>query len=425
MLALFAGVALMNTAMVGASTASTLIVAQHNGPEWSGLPGAAGVLGTAFGALCSGVLMSRRGKRFAMLTMYGLAAAGALIAFGAAVSMTVIALLAGKVLLGFGNGGAQLSRYAAAELYPEGRKGFGLSTIVWAGTIGALVGPLLIAPAAGAAASYGLPALSGPIIVSALIVAAAVGAGAALPRAVAAPTSVRPVGLSLSMVVAALKRRAVLTPLAAMAAAQVAMVAVMTMTPLQLHQHGHGLEVVGWVLSAHMIGMFALAPLSGRIADRWGGRATIYAGIATLAISAATAVAAPTAHTSGLPLALFLLGYGWNLVFVGASSQLSRDLPAEERTQLQGVVDALVWGASAVASLAAGQLFGSGGYALVAVVAGILAVAPLVLVARPATGRGGPRFFGAGVDTVEDGRSAPTSPVQAPARVPVSVRSEA
>lgn len=409
MLALFAGVALMNTAMVGASTACTLIISERSGPEWSGLPGAAGVLGAALGALGSGVLMSRRGRRFALLTMYGLAVVGALVAFGAAVSATMIALLAGKVLLGLGNGGAQLSRYVAAELYPEGRRGFGLSAIVWAGTVGALVGPMLIAPAADAAGWFGLPALSGPIVVSALIVGGAVAASAVLPRSVAAPGGTGRAGLSLSMVRAALKRRTVLTPLAAMAAAQVAMVAVMTMTPLQLHRHGHGLHVVGWVLSAHMIGMFALAPVSGRIADRWGGRATIFAGIATMAIGATTAVAAPTNHTAGLPLALFLLGYGWNLVFVGSSSLLSRDLAVEERTQLQGVVDALVWGASAVVSLAAGQLFGGGGYVLVAVVAGVLAMTPLALVAR----------WG-----VEAARAVPTYPVQAPVRVPVTMRSD-
>src|SRR5436190_3515942 len=167
-----------------------------------------------------------------------------------------------------------------------------------------------------------------------------------------------------------------------MVGAQVAMVAVMTMTPLQLHTHGHGLQVVGYVLSAHMIGMFALAPLSGRIADRWGGRATIYLGIGALALAATTAIAAPTAQATGLPIALFLLGYGWNLVFVGASALLSRDLAEAERTQLQGVVDALVWCASCLASLTAGPLFSIGGYVLVALVGGMVALAPIVLLAR-------------------------------------------
>ena len=164
-----------------------------------------------------------------------------------------------------------------------------------------------------------------------------------------------------------------------MVAAQLTMVAVMTMTPLQLQDHGHGLDVVGWVLSAHLFGMFALAPLSGRIADRWGPRVTVNAGLGVLALSTATALAAPTAHTSGLPVALFLLGYGWNLVFVGGSAQLSRDLAPETRSRVQGTVDAVVWSASALAGLGSGQLFAGGGYALVAVVGGVLALLPLVL----------------------------------------------
>lgn len=382
MTALFVGVACVNTGTVGATTAATLIAADTAGPAWSGLPNAAAVLGTAMGALGVGALTARRGSRFALLITYAFAAVGALVAFGGAVGAGLAALLAGMVLLGLGNGGAQLSRYVAAELYPDGRKGFALSITVWGGTVGALLGPTMIAPAAKAAEWMRLPGLSGPAVVAAMVIAAAVLVTAALPRVAGVAASARPARISPRMVRAALRRREVLTPLVAMVAAQVAMVAVMTMTPLQLHDHGHGLAVVGWVLSSHMIGMFALAPLSGRIADRWGGRVTIYCGIGTLVLAVTTAVAAPTAHTSGLPLALFLLGYGWNLVFVGGSSLLSRDLPAAERTQLQGVVDALVWGSSAIASLSAGPLFGGGGYVLVAVVAGVLAVLPLTLLAR-------------------------------------------
>lgn len=185
--------------------------------------------------------------------------------------------------------------------------------------------------------------------------------------------------LSASTAFAALRRPVVLTPLVAMVGAQLAMVAVMTMTPLQLDHHGHGLDVVGWTLGAHMIGMFALAPLSGRIADRWGGRVAIWLGIGTLVLAA---VAAAPAEGIELSFGLFLLGYGWNLVFVGGSSLLSRDLPADERIQLQGVVDAVVWGSSALASLAAGTLFHAGGYALVAAVGGVVALAPVVLLAR-------------------------------------------
>ncbi|MEQ0563049.1 MFS transporter [Amycolatopsis sp. NEAU-NG30] len=373
--ALFAGVALLNTAMVGLSTAATLIVAAGSGPGWSGLPSVASVLGTAGGALGAGVLLPRHGRRRVLVSGYGVAAAGALVAFAAALTTSVLPLLLGILLVGVGNGGAQLSRYLAADLYPEERRGRALSTVVWAGTVGALVGPALMAPAAHVVTGFGWPSLSGPVAVAVLATAGAALAAALLPGDVPPPRD--PVPAPRGPV----RSPAVVKPLVAMVAAQLAMVAVMTMTPVQLESHGHGLDVVGWVLSAHMIGMFALAPLSGRIADRWGPRVTINAGLGVLALSAATALAAPTAHATGLPVALFLLGYGWNLVFVGGSARLSRDLAPETRSRVQGTVDAVVWSASALAGLGSGQLFAGGGYALVAVVGGVLALLPLALLA--------------------------------------------
>ncbi|OLF16767.1 MFS transporter [Actinophytocola xanthii] len=376
MLPLFAGVASMNTAMVGASTAGTLLAAAAAGSGWSGLPSACGVLGSALGTLGAGTVMARRGSRPVLLAMYGLAVAGALVAFAAAAGTVFAVLLVGMVLVGIGNGAAQLSRYVAAELYPVRRRGFGLSVIVWAGTVGAVAGPALLAPGARVGEWLGLPALAGPVLVAAVASGLALLATATLPRVPPPPARPR---LSAVTAFAALRRPVVLTPLVAMVAAQLAMVAVMTMTPLQLEHHGHGLDVVGWTLAAHMIGMFALAPLSGRIADRLGGRVTIGLGIGALVLAAAASAPAGGVELS---FGLFLLGYGWNLVFVGGSSLLSRDLPAEERIQLQGVVDAVVWGSSALASLAAGTLFHAGGYALVAVVGGLVAVAPVVLLAR-------------------------------------------
>src|SRR5262245_23497574 len=80
---LFAGVAAMNTAMVGASTVGTLVASHDAGPAWSGVPNAFGVVGTAIGTLGAGALMARRGSRPVLLALYGTAVAGALVVFGA------------------------------------------------------------------------------------------------------------------------------------------------------------------------------------------------------------------------------------------------------------------------------------------------------------------------------------------------------
>ncbi|GII81484.1 MFS transporter [Sphaerisporangium rufum] len=393
MVALVAGVACVNTAMVAGSTAANLGAAEVGGPAWSGVPSAAGVAGTALGALGSGALMARFGRKRTLLGMYAAGVAGALIGFAGAVTGSLAVLLAGMVLLGLGNGGAQLSRYVAAELYPEGRRATALSAVLWGGTVGALGGPALITPAAAVAGSLGAPALSGPVAAAVLMMAAALACAITLPRrtgvvdAGPAPAAGAP-RPGAGEVRAVMARPAVRTALVAMVAAQLAMVTVMTMTPIQLHQHGHGLGVVSWVLGAHLFGMFALAPISGRIADRWGARTAIAAGVAALVAATALATAMPDAHDTGLPVALFLLGYGWNLAFVGGSALLSRGLPAGTRTRVQGLVDALVWGGSGVAGLAAGPLFGGGGLPLVAVVSGVLALAPLPLLLGRSRERG-------------------------------------
>jgi MFS family permease len=370
MKSLFAGVAAMNTAMAAASTTATLIADDAAGAGWSGVPNAFGVLGTAAGTLAAGNLIARYGSKSVVRGLYAASVLGAATAFAAAANTTLVVLILGMFLLGLGNGAAQLSRYLAAEQAPPHRKGFALSMIVWAGTVGAVVGPTLIAPGARFATTLGFPALAGPVLVAVVMTVAATAAATTLRRTPPPPAR--------RMKLKALKAPVVLAPLVSMVCAQLTMVAIMSMTPL--HMAGHGLEIVGVVLSVHMLGMSALAPLSGRLADRFGGRVTIHLGLGGLALSAVAAFGA--GGVAGLSFAMFLLGYGWNLVFVGGSAILSRELPEDQRIQLQGAVDAVVWGTSAFASLGAGLLFGFGGYQLVAVVGGLLVLLPITVLSR-------------------------------------------
>lgn len=379
MAGLFAGVALTGTAMAGASAVATLIGAETVGDRWSGIPNAAAVLGTALGALTLGTIIGRRGHRFGLAAGYSVAAIGTMTALAGVLSDTFPLLLIGMIAMGTGNASAQLARYSAAELYPPSRKGFALSLIVWAGTIGAIAGPSLIAPTARLAQSLSMPEHAGPFLLATFAVTAAALASAAVPatrQREQAPV-IRPWHPAARRV---LRLPTVRVAVVAMVVAQLDMVAVMTMTPVHLHHHGHGLGTVGVVLTAHMLGMFALSPLSGRLADRAGGTTTILWGIATLVLAAVVTVFAPDDRSAVIAVALFLLGYGWNLVFVGGSSMLSRDLPAATRTQLQGMVDALVWGSSAIASVAAGLVLHGGGYVMLAIVSGALVAVPLALI---------------------------------------------
>jgi MFS family permease len=370
MAVLFTGSAATNVSMVGASTISTLLGAQLLSPLWSGVPNAAGVIGSAAGTLTLAAVMVRRGSRVALVIGYAVAVAGAIVAGYAVAAGSATVLMTGMLLLGIGNGGAQLSRYCAADLYPPDRKGFAVGLIVWGGTVGALIGPNLIEPLTRLAGRLGLRPYTGPYLLALVCAATACLASTALPairtRRGGVVTGPAPVGVWRLPVV----RAAVVS----MTGGQVAMVGVMTMTPLQMAMHGHGLGAVGAVLSAHLLGMFALAPLSGRIADRFGARPTVVLGIGVILASAAAALWPAMA---ALYIALFLLGYGWNLTFVGGSSLLTQALTPDERMRVQGGVDAIVWTASAVSSIGAGMLLGEFGYPTVVACSAAVVLLPL------------------------------------------------
>jgi MFS family permease len=157
-------------------------------------------------------------------------------------------------------------------------------------------------------------------------------------------------------------RPRVFAAIIALVIGQVVMVLVMTMTPLHMADHGHGLDAVGLVISGHTFGMFALSPLSGRLASRFGTPLVIAAGLAVLAFSSALAAVAPPDGGVILFVALFLLGWGWNLGFVAGSALLTEGLSVSERTRLQGVTDALIWSSAAAAALGSGVVVAVASY---------------------------------------------------------------
>jgi MFS family permease len=468
MTALFSGAALMNAAMAVASSVATIVAGDRYGARWAAIPNTAGIVGTGIGALALTWLMNHHGRRIGLLSGYLTSACGAVLAIAAVAARDVAALSAGMLLLGLGNAGAQLSRYVAADLYPPERRGFAISTVVWAGAVGAVGGPLLLGPSSEIAASLGWTGFAGPYLfvslatLGAALAAAGGGTAArttATPAAVAAPragdapgtaneASVDDVAAGAPVVTATIEGRSAtfgvvaagaasrgtsMSPpgptqgaavgeavtsraapaggapgmadgvpagvaasrvrfrevarasgaaLAVMVTAQVVMVAVMTAAPLDMHMHGQGLGAVGMTLSAHTLGMFAFSPLTGRLLDSVGARPVMFAGL--LVLAGATVLAATTPEGSA-PLrtgALFLLGYGWNLCFVGGSGRLAADLPDSARANVEGAVDAAVWGIAAAASLASTAVLAAGGYAVLAWAACAVIALPAALLLR-------------------------------------------
>ncbi|MBA2380716.1 MAG: MFS transporter [Chloroflexi bacterium] len=386
---LVAGVALGSIGHIAASTVSSIAAEQIAGnTAWSGAPGAAAVLGAALGAVLLSQLMVRSGRRVGLAAGYAVGLSGAFVATLAVIWASLPLLLVGTVLIGFGNASNQLSRYVAADLFPADRRASALGLVVWGATAGAVIGPNLAAPAATFAEGLGLPPLSGAFLVPVVFVGAAtILTLLALrpdPYALADtssrhdhPGGDRSAAGSLADV---LRRPNVPVAIVALVAVQVVMVLVMTMTPLHMKAHHQDLAAVGIVISGHTLGMYALSPLSGRLTDWFGTMPVILAG---LALSAAASVLAAVAPADGGPLlfvALFLLGYGWNLGFVAGSALLTHGLSLAERTRLQGLVDGLIWSSAAAASLGSGVVVAAASYAALGLLGAGLVIVPTALV---------------------------------------------
>jgi len=384
---LIAGVALGSTGHIAAVTVATIVAKDLLGSQlFAGAPGASVVLGAALGAVLLSALMARRGRRSGLVAGYSVGVVGALVATAAVITRSFPLLLLGTVLIGFGNAANQLSRYTAADMVPPERRASAIGVVVWAATIGSVVGPWLVPIASGFAASVGLPPLAGPYLVPVVFVGLA---------ALLSFVGLRPDPYDLAddstradpdaepavigPVRDIVRRPAVAAAIVALVVGQFVMVLIMTMTPLHMTEHGHDLAAVGLVLSGHTLGMYAFSPLSGWLSDRFGRVPTIFLGTAVLAIASLMAALAPPDGGLVLLLALFLLGLGWSFGFVAGSAMLSENLEIHERTRVQGVADALIWSTAAAASLGSGLIMAAVGYTALGILGAGAVIIPVVV----------------------------------------------
>jgi MFS family permease len=176
----------------------------------------------------------------------------------------------------------------------------------------------------------------------------------------------------------------------AVAVGHLVMVGVMAMTPVHLGEwHGDAdvLRIVGIVLSLHIAGMYALAPLVGWLTDRLGRRAVIVGGAGVL--MAACAVAGTAGHhTARLSVGLTLLGLGWSATMVAGSTLLSESVPVAVRPAAQGLSDLVMGLAGAAAGAVSGFIVELSGYPRLNLLAAIAAL-PMVALALRRYGRDG------------------------------------
>jgi len=347
-------------------------VALTNNEAVAGLPSTVTLIARTAVALPIGWLMDRVGRRLGI--SFGLAASVVGLGLSAFAIMqgSFLLFLAGAFINGLGRGTGEQSRYAAADIVPPARASNAIATVVFAGTVGSVLGPFLNTPAQGMAERVGLDALSGPYFLAAALTAIALvitftmlrpdpatlsrHREAQMPASTQIKKSLRELFSSSTVQLAVV----------ALAISQLVMSMIMIITPLHMtHQH-HSTHAIEWVIAVHILGMFALSNVTGRMVVRYG--AFFMIAMAGLVLGAA-AILAPLAQSAWmLGAALFLLGLGWNFGFVSGSALLANSFSGPDKGQAQGAAETFVAAAAAAGSFAIGPSFAWGGYVAVSMI---------------------------------------------------------
>jgi MFS family permease len=165
--ALFVSQSLFAASTIAMFTLTPIIAATlGGGEELAGIPSTFTLLGRAMVAYPIGWLMDRFGRRNGLGLGYAMGTLGTVIAVFSIIAGSFPGFLFGSLLLGAARGSAEQSRYVAAEVQPVARQAKAMGLIVFAGTVGAIGGPLLVSPSTHLATTLGLPPESGVFISS-------------------------------------------------------------------------------------------------------------------------------------------------------------------------------------------------------------------------------------------------------------------
>jgi len=353
---------------------------------WAGLSTGASTLGSALAAGYLAAYMQRKGRTPGIALGLSVAVLGAAVCVVAIQASLLPLFLVGMIMVGVGSGTSNMSRYAAADLAADSTRSRDIGSVVFFATFGAVLAPSLIGALGDIAESMGLDANTGGFLMAVLLFGLS---------SVIIWFFMRPDPLVVSGGVdpeAQVKKRTVpfreavaiawAHPLArlafvALVVSQMVMVMVMAMTPLHMEDHGHSKGWIGAVISAHTAGMFAFAPLAGRLSDGFGRVQTIVlAGFTLVAATVFTGLAGEAPRLLLFP-GLFLLGLGWSFGVVAGSALLTESVAEPDRVAVQGAADLSTNLASGIGALTAGFVVSGAGYHILSLM-GMAAAGALV-----------------------------------------------
>ncbi|WP_026556426.1 MFS transporter [Arthrobacter sp. 35W] len=346
----------------------------------SGFVQTASTLGAGLVAVPLARLAMRSGRRAALGTGFALGAVGAVLVLLAATLGQFWMMAAGMLFFGSATAAGLQARYAAVDGVAADKAGRAMSIVIWATTVGSVAGPNLSEPGRRLGEILGMVPLAGPFLFSLAAFATAslvitvffLGApriGSEGPADDAkrgkdddAARPSRRHGTWAALRIAARNPHS-LFALAGVTGGHMIMVGVMVMTPVHMNHQGHSLQIIGIVISLHILGMYAASPIFGFLVDKIGAAPVVLLGCGIFLVAILLgALGSDTAGPVQLSAALGILGLGWSACLIGGSSLLSQSAPAAIRVPLQGANDMMMnFGAAAMAALA-GPILAAGGF---------------------------------------------------------------
>ncbi|MBE5103333.1 MFS transporter [Priestia aryabhattai] len=348
----------------------------------SGLPTAMFTLGSAGAALAVGRLSQRFGRRFGLATGFIVGGIGAIGVIFSAIINSIFLLFASLLIYGAGTATNLQARYAGTDLASAKQRATAVSMAMVFTTFGAVAGPNLVNVMGDFALSIGVPALAGPFILAA---AAYILAGLVffillrpdpllIARAIEANKQERDAQQNLTNTEQSTNKKGVAVGATVMVLTQIVMVSIMTMTPVHMGHHGHGLREVGIVIGAHIGSMYLPSLVTGILIDKIGRTAMTIASGVTLLLAGLVAAIAPSDSMGFLVLALCLLGLGWNLGLISGTAQIVDATEPSTRAKTQGTIDVLIALAGASGGALSGMVVAHSSYATLSLSGGILSL---------------------------------------------------